>query len=86
MIENQTMRQGSCYSQRKEPDIRWIYLWQESYWPVLALSGCWQTGASGKSILRNDGKQELSRMIVLGMIVLLLGGYLLYALVHPERF
>ncbi|MBS5573141.1 MAG: K(+)-transporting ATPase subunit F [Clostridiales bacterium] len=25
-------------------------------------------------------------MFLLGMIVLLLGGYLLYALVHPERF
>ncbi|HIY81558.1 K(+)-transporting ATPase subunit F [Hydrogenoanaerobacterium saccharovorans] len=25
-------------------------------------------------------------MIVLGIIVLLLGGYLFYALVHPENF
>ncbi|MBM6914883.1 K(+)-transporting ATPase subunit F [Gemmiger formicilis] len=25
-------------------------------------------------------------MILLGVIVLLLGGYLVYALVHPERF
>ncbi|MBN3027384.1 MULTISPECIES: K(+)-transporting ATPase subunit F [Bacillati] len=25
-------------------------------------------------------------MIVLGIIVLLLGGYLVYALVHPEKF
>ncbi len=30
--------------------------------------------------------QELNGMILLGIIVLLLGGYLVYALAHPERF
>ncbi|MFR8088876.1 MAG: K(+)-transporting ATPase subunit F [Lachnospirales bacterium] len=25
-------------------------------------------------------------MIILGVVVLLLGGYLVYALVHPEKF
>lgn len=30
--------------------------------------------------------QELNGMIILGIIVLLLGGYLVYALAHPERF
>ena len=37
-----------------------------------------------KQVDRNElgGKD----MIVLGIIVLLLGGYLVYALVHPEKF
>ncbi|MFR8331539.1 MAG: K(+)-transporting ATPase subunit F [Oscillospiraceae bacterium] len=35
---------------------------------------------------RNTGEQELNSMILLGTIVLLLGGYLVYALAHPERF
>lgn len=30
--------------------------------------------------------REEKDMIVLGIIVLLLGGYLVYALVHPDRF
>lgn len=30
--------------------------------------------------------QELNGMILLGIIVLLLGCYLVYALAHPERF
>ena len=35
---------------------------------------------------RNKREQELSRMLLLGIIVVLLGGYLVYALAHPERF
>lgn len=30
--------------------------------------------------------REEKDMIVLGIIVLLLGGYLVYALAHPDRF
>ena len=30
--------------------------------------------------------EEEINMIVLGIIVLFLGGYLVYALVHPEKF
>ena len=30
--------------------------------------------------------KEIITMIALGIIVLLLGAYLVYALVHPERF
>ena len=32
----------------------------------------------------SDGEEK--DMIVLGIIVLLLGGYLVYALAHPDRF
>ena len=31
-------------------------------------------------------RKEIITMIALGIIVLLLGAYLVYALVHPERF
>lgn len=37
-----------------------------------------------KQVDRNE--QGGKDMIVLGIIVLLLGGYLVYALVHPEKF
>lgn len=30
--------------------------------------------------------KEEKNMVVLGVVVLLLGGYLVYALVHPEKF
>ncbi|OUQ40054.1 potassium-transporting ATPase subunit F [Faecalibacterium sp. An122] len=35
---------------------------------------------------KNKKAQELIPMILLGIIVLLLGGYLVYALAHPDRF
>ena len=41
---------------------------------------------SGRSNPRNKKVQELRFMILLGVIVLLLGGYLVYALAHPDRF
>ena len=33
-----------------------------------------------------ERRKEIITMIALGIIVLLLGAYLVYALVHPERF
>ena len=47
--------------------------------------------AFGKMVPEAGGRarieiQEAKYMILLGIIVLLLGGYLVYALTHPEKF
>ena len=36
--------------------------------------------------MRRNKEKELHDMVILGIIVLLMGGYLVYALTHPERF
>ena len=36
--------------------------------------------------VKSADRRERVGMLVLGIIVLLLGGYLVYALVHPEKF
>jgi K+-transporting ATPase KdpF subunit len=45
---------------------------------------CWP-GATVRCTQKNK-KKELHDMVILGIIVLLMGGYLVYALTHPERF
>ena len=47
--------------------------------------------ASGEVVPEAGGRPRVIEeggipMIALGIIVVLLGGYLVYALVHPERF
>ena len=36
-------------------------------------------------VLPDPGRERRSRMILLGIIILLIAAYLLYALVHPEK-
>lgn len=38
-----------------------------------------------ESLINPKEKQEDIKMIVLGILVLLLAGYLVYALIHPEK-
>ena len=38
-----------------------------------------------ESLINPKEKQEDIKMIVLGLLVLLLAGYLVYALIHPEK-
>ena len=38
-----------------------------------------------ESLINPKEKQEDIKMIVLGIFVLLLAGYLVYALIHPEK-
>ena len=38
-----------------------------------------------ESLISPKEKQEDIKMIVLGILVLLLAGYLVYALIHPEK-
>ena len=58
---------------------QWLaYLRSASHWSV----SCF-TGAGHKWKQRN--KEEI-KMIVLLILALVLGGYLVYALTHPERF
>ena len=42
-----------------------------------------QISANHKSIQKKN--REAEKMIVLGIIILLLAGYLVYALIHPEK-
>ena len=35
---------------------------------------------------QRNKEKEFNDMVILGIIVLLMGGYLVYALTHPERF
>lgn len=49
----------------------------------------WSTGVTNRWTATNDPGQCMkggSIVIILGVIVLLLGAYLVYALVHPEKF
>ena len=38
-----------------------------------------------ESLINSKEKEEDIKMIVLGILVLLLAGYLVYALIHPEK-
>ena len=56
---------------------------------AVGLSICWSTGVTNRWTATNDPGQCMkggSIVIILGVIVLLLGAYLVYALVHPEKF
>lgn len=44
----------------------------------------WYIGAANAG--RTGRNEEESSMLILGIIVLLVGVYLVYALVHPEKF
>lgn len=55
------------------------------------LSWLYRTGRCFNSMVSETGRKkgmnkEEKNMTVLGIIVLLLGCYLVYALVHPEKF
>ena len=55
---------------------------------ALAWSGFWSAGVKNSWTIQTPERcgKEVVTVLLLGIIVLLLFGYLVYALTHPERF
>jgi len=73
---------------RKEHFAVWIFLWQGRCASALAWSGFWSAGVKNSWTIQTPERcgKEVVTVLLLGIIVLLLFGYLVYALTHPERF